>query len=131
MPEVPTTLPKELSGAQRIAQLLVDKGVVSNNQLRIALLEQQQKGERLERILARLGFVTNAVMREVVSGTLGYDSVDLENALIDSEALDLIPRDIAQRFHLIPLTCESTTGCALGECTVDPGGEARCFRYLF
>ncbi len=108
MSETLTTLPLELPGPQRIAQLLVGKGVVSEDQLRIALLEQQQNDEPLERILVRLGFAAEAVVRDVVSGALGHESVDLERALIDSEVVALIPRDIARRFHLIALTCETS-----------------------
>ena len=93
---------------KRVGEILVDKGVVSHDQVRIALIEQQQNGERLGSILVRLGFATEAVIRDVLSGALGHDSVALDRVLIDSEVVHLIPRNTARRFHLIALTYDAS-----------------------
>jgi hypothetical protein len=44
----------------RIGELLVRRGVVSEDQVRIALIEQKTSKERLGKILVRLGFATEA-----------------------------------------------------------------------
>ena len=61
----------------RIGELLVAKGVVSEDQVRVALTEQKRRPERLDRVLVRLGFATEGVIRDVLAGALGYESVDL------------------------------------------------------
>jgi len=49
---------------RRIGELLVSKGVVSEDQVRIALIEQKKNKDHLGRILIRLGFATEAVIRD-------------------------------------------------------------------
>ncbi len=92
---------------RRIGELLVAKGVVSEDQVRIALTEQKKKREHLGRILVRLGFATEAVIRDVLGGALGYDSVDLGKVVIDSEVVKLIPKEIARRYRLLALTYDA------------------------
>jgi type IV pilus assembly protein PilB len=91
--------------AARIGELLVAKGVVSEDQIRIALTEQHKnKNEHLGKILVRLGFATEAVIRDILGGALGYDSVDLSKVVIDSDVVKIIPKDIARRYRLLAIT---------------------------
>jgi type II secretory ATPase GspE/PulE/Tfp pilus assembly ATPase PilB-like protein len=89
---------------RRIGELLVGKGVVSEDQVRIALTEQRRTKEHLGRILVRLGFATEAVIRDVLGGALGYDSVDLSKVVVDSDVVQLIPKHVARRYHMVALT---------------------------
>ena len=90
----------------RIGELLVQKGVVSPDQVRIALTEQKKDKEHLGKILVRLGFATEAVILDVLGGALGQQSVDLSKVVVDSEAVRLIPKDVARRHRILPLTYE-------------------------
>ncbi|MCP5150830.1 MAG: Flp pilus assembly complex ATPase component TadA [Ectothiorhodospiraceae bacterium] len=96
--------------ARRIGELLVSKGVVSEDQVRIALTEQRRRKEHLGRILVRLGFATEAVIRDVLGGALGYDSVDLARVVVDGDVVKLIPKEIARRYHMLALTFQAETG---------------------
>jgi len=91
----------------RIGELLVQKGVVSEDQIRIALTEQKQNREYLGKILVRLGFATEAVILDVLGGALGQQQADLAKAVVDGEAVRLVPKDLARRYHLLPLTWEA------------------------
>jgi Type II secretion system (T2SS), protein E, N-terminal domain len=95
----------------RLGELLVDKGVVSPDQIRIALTEQKKRKEHLGKILVKLGFATEAIIRDVLGGTFGQESVDLSKIVVDSEAVKLIPKEMARRYHLLPLTYEITRHC--------------------
>ena len=90
-----------------IAEVLIAKGVVSADQVRIALTEQKHRHEPLGRILVRFGFATEGVIRDVLAGVLGYDSVDLSKVLIDGEVVRRVPRDIARRYRVLALTCDA------------------------
>ena len=90
--------------ARRIGELLVTKGVVSEDQVRIALTEQRHRKEHLGRILVTLGFATEAVIRDVLGGALGYDSVDLDKVVVDADVVKMIPQEVARRFHMLALT---------------------------
>jgi type II secretory ATPase GspE/PulE/Tfp pilus assembly ATPase PilB-like protein len=91
----------------RIGELLVQKGVVSPDQVRIALIEQKKNKDHLGKILVRLGFATEAIILDVLGGALGQQKADLAKVVVDSEAIKLIPKDLARRFHILPLTFES------------------------
>lgn len=91
----------------RIGELLVQKGVVSPDQVRIALTEQKRNRDHLGKILVRLGFATEAVILDVLGGALGQQKADLNKVVVDSEAIRMIPKDLARRFHILPLTFES------------------------
>ncbi len=89
---------------RRIGELLVSKGVVSEDQVRIALTEQKKSKEHLGKILVRLGFATEAVIRDVLGGALGYDTVDLSKVVVDADVVKLIPKDVARRYHMLAIT---------------------------
>jgi hypothetical protein len=91
---------------QQLGQILVGKGVVSEDQLRIALQEQGKTHQPLGRLLVRLGFLSEATIRDVLSENLGQESVDLTSVIIDPMALALIPKDVARRYQLLPMSVD-------------------------
>ncbi|MCP4043058.1 MAG: secretion system protein E, partial [Gammaproteobacteria bacterium] len=60
-----------------IGEILVDKGLVSQDQVNIALTEQKKTNQHLGKILVRLGFATEAVIRDLLGGVLGQVSIEL------------------------------------------------------
>ena len=88
---------------RQLGQVLIAKGILSEDQLRIALLEQMKSNQPVGKLLVSLGFVTEATLRDALSESLGKQSIDLSNAIIDPSALALVPRELAKRHHLLPL----------------------------
>ncbi|MFZ5523784.1 MAG: GspE/PulE family protein [Pseudomonadota bacterium] len=91
---------------QPFGKILVGKGVISDDQLRIALQEQSKTHQPLGRLLVGLGFLSEATIRDVLSENLGQESVDLATIIIDPAALALIPKDVARRYQLLPLSVD-------------------------
>ena len=54
-----------------LGQTLLTKGIVSQDQLNIALTEQKRFKAPLGKVLVQLGFVTEATIRDILSETLG------------------------------------------------------------
>jgi len=97
------------SQPRRIGELLVAKGVVSEDQVRIALTEQQRnRREHLGKILVRLGFATEAVIRDILGGALGYDSVDLSKVVVDSDIVKIVPKEVARRYQLLAIRFDAS-----------------------
>ena len=88
---------------RQLGQILIAKGILSEDQLRIALLEQMKSNQPVGKLLVSLGFVSEATLRDALSESLGKQSIDLSNAIIDPSALKLVPRDLAKRHLLLPL----------------------------
>lgn len=86
-----------------LGQTLIAAGLLSQDQLRIALQEQERHHEPLGRILVALGFLNEPGLRQVLSDALGKASVDLANVTIDPEALKWVPRELAIRRRVMPL----------------------------
>ena len=90
-----------------LGQVLIAQGVISEDQLRIALLEQGKSNLPIGRLLVTLGFVSEATLREALSQTLGKRSVDVSSAIVDPAALQLVPRELAKRLRLLPMSFDA------------------------
>ncbi|MDP1654376.1 MAG: GspE/PulE family protein [Rhodocyclaceae bacterium] len=88
---------------QPIGQVLIARGIISEDQLRIALLEQMKSKHPVGKLLVSLGFVSEATLRDALGESLGHKSIDLSRATVDPAAVLLIPRDVAKRHRLLPL----------------------------
>lgn len=91
-----------------IGQILVEKGIVSQDQVEIALTEQKKTKQHLGKILVSLGFATETVIRDVLSGVLGQESVDLSRVVLDSDAIHLIPQEVARRHNVLAVSFDRT-----------------------
>ncbi len=95
----------------RLGELLVQQGLITQDQLRIALTEQTtQKSVPLGRLLVRMGFVTESVIRDIMARTIGQESIDLNQVLVDAEALNLVPQEFARRQRLLPIAFNAEKG---------------------
>ncbi|VAW79253.1 Type II secretion system protein E [hydrothermal vent metagenome] len=88
----------------RIGDLLISKGIINADQLRIALTEKKTDPDPVGKILVKLGFVNESVLRDALGESLGQDSVDLSTIVPDPEVLKLIPKTVARRYTVFPLS---------------------------
>jgi type II secretory ATPase GspE/PulE/Tfp pilus assembly ATPase PilB-like protein len=95
--------------AHTLGELLIAKGVIGADQLRIALQAQHQHPQSLGHVLVDLGFVSEATLREVLSEKLGQESVDLATVLVEPAALECVPKALARRYQLLPLALDNAT----------------------
>jgi len=93
----------------RLGELMVQQGLISQDQLRIALIEQEQNDIPLGRQLVRLGFVSETMVRDLVAHTIGQESIDLTNVVADGDALKMVPEDFSRRYHVLPVAYEEST----------------------
>ncbi len=93
----------------RLSEILLEQRIITPDQLKIALTEQKKIEAPLDKILVQLGFVSEAVMRDLLSETLGQDSVDLSKIIVDHEVVLLVPKHLAYRYILAPISFERKT----------------------
>jgi type II secretory ATPase GspE/PulE/Tfp pilus assembly ATPase PilB-like protein len=94
---------------KRLGDQLIDKGLVSSDQVAIAITEQKKSGKPLGQTLVDLGFVTEAIMRDVLSESMGRDSIDLSHAVPDQDAISFIPKQLASRHTILPVAYDKET----------------------
>src|SRR5713226_8719649 len=80
-----------------------DMGTVQASPLASIPLGQTPLGKGL----VTLGFVTEATIRDILSETLGQVSIDLDNTIVDPAAIALVPKDMARRYHVLPVSYDS------------------------
>jgi general secretion pathway protein E/type IV pilus assembly protein PilB len=91
---------------RHIGQILISQGILTEDQLRIALLEQLKTHQPVGKLLVNLGFVSEATLRDALSEKLGLQSVDLTQIVVDSMALKLVPRDFSKRHTVFPVALD-------------------------
>jgi general secretion pathway protein E/type IV pilus assembly protein PilB len=99
-----------VAAKRHIGQILISQGILTEDQLRIALLEQMKSKLPVGKLLVNLGFVSEATLRDALSEKLGLQSVDLSQIIIDSQAMKLVPRDFALRHHIFPVALDRERG---------------------
>src|SRR5438309_6950193 len=98
--------PTNPQAKRHIGQILIDQGILTEDQLRIALLEQTKSHVPVGRLLVQLGFVSEATLRDALSEKLGLQAVDLGRIIVDPSALKLVPRDMARRYGIFPVALD-------------------------
>jgi type II secretory ATPase GspE/PulE/Tfp pilus assembly ATPase PilB-like protein len=91
----------------RLGELLVQQELITPDQLNIALAEQRATPVPLGRLLVRLGFVTDAAIRDTMGRTVGREVIDLAQVVADPEALKFAPQDFARRHRLLPIAFDA------------------------
>ncbi|MCX7829473.1 MAG: type II secretion system protein GspE, partial [Acidobacteria bacterium] len=103
--------------AEKIGELLLKSGLITEQQLQEALKLQKTNGGKLGFNLVKLGFVKEEDITSLLSEQYGVPAIHLEHFDIEEEILKLIPPDIAQKFLLIPI---ERTGATLTVAMADP-----------
>ncbi len=98
--------PTNPQAKRHIGQILIDQGILTEDQLRIALLEQMKSHLPVGRLLVQLGFVSEATLRDALSEKLGLQPVDLAHIIVDPAALKMVPRDMARRYRVFPVALD-------------------------
>ena len=98
--------PANPQAKRHIGQILIDQGILTEDQLRIALHEQTKQHIPVGRLLVQLGFVSEATLRDALSEKLGLQSVDLAHIIVDPTALKMLPRDMARRYRIFPVALD-------------------------
>ncbi len=88
---------------KKLGEMLIQAGLVTEEQVKDALKIQKETGKRLGKILVQQNLITEENMVSFLSEQLGIPCANLKDYLIDPEIINLVSEDIARRYILIPL----------------------------
>src|SRR6201986_3737305 len=88
----------------KLGEILVRENLLTPQQLREALEFQREHGGRLGFNLVKMGMVSDDMITAVLSRQYGVPSVNLELFDIDEPVIRLIPRDVADKYSVLPLS---------------------------
>ena len=100
-----------------IGTVLLDRELITRQQLDDAIQEQARSGERLDRVLMRMGVVDRSQILRAVGEQLRLDVVDLSDVVVRQDVLESLPAKLVFRHHCVPIARHEDT---LTVATSDP-----------
>lgn len=86
----------------RLGDVLVQNGVITEEDLQRGLERQKGSGRKLGETLVDEGIATEENIARALSNQFHYDMVDLSNVEIPQEILDLVPANVLKKHRAIP-----------------------------
>jgi type II secretory ATPase GspE/PulE/Tfp pilus assembly ATPase PilB-like protein len=86
-----------------LGEMLIENKLITAEQLDNALKLQQQQGGKLGEILIKQGLIKAEELAAVLSVGLNLPLIDLKRHMVQPNAIQLIPEDMARKHTLIPL----------------------------
>ena len=87
----------------KLGEILLEKGLIDEGQLRAALEHQKANSVMLGTSLVRLGFLNDGQVMAALSQQYGLAAVDLASLEVDSKAVKLITVDMALKHKVLPI----------------------------
>ncbi|PZP55439.1 MAG: type II secretion system protein E [Micavibrio aeruginosavorus] len=88
----------------RIGDRLVAQGVITPDQLNVALTEKRISGKMLGQVLVDLGFIDETMLSRFLADAAGFDVFDSKNTIFDGDALELIRKEDAAKLGVLPVS---------------------------
>lgn len=93
---------------KRIGDLLLEAGMISEEQLQNALREQKETSMRLGELLITRNYITEQQMIEVLEFQLGIPHVELYRQNIETKVINLIPQKLAEQHQVLPIQVDGS-----------------------
>jgi type IV pilus assembly protein PilB len=91
---------------RNLGQILVDRGLITPQQLLEADEEHQESGRSLGRVLVEKRFVTEKDLVAALATQIGMGFIDLEDAEVDGRAATMLSETIMRRHGVLPVGFE-------------------------
>src|SRR3972149_5761472 len=91
---------------KRIGDTLVEMGLITLDQLNVALHEKQKSGKLLGETLVGLGFIAEEVLTSFLAKTTGYQQFDPKKTMLDPEVLGMIGKKDALKYQILPVSID-------------------------
>jgi type IV pilus assembly protein PilB len=91
-----------------LADVLLEEGLITEEQLLQAQAEQDTKGRSLGRVLIEMGLVKETDLVSALARQVGLEFVDLNEHPIDPSAASLISDQVARRYRALPIAYEDS-----------------------
>ncbi|MCB1782991.1 MAG: Flp pilus assembly complex ATPase component TadA [Alphaproteobacteria bacterium] len=91
-------------GKGRMGERLVAKGLISEDQLHVALQEKRITGKMLGEVLVDLGFINEDTMTVFLAEMSGVGVFDPQGTIFDGSALELIDKATALKHKVLPIS---------------------------
>lgn len=88
---------------KHLGELLIERGILSQQQVDKALLVQKERGGLLGEILVDLGFAKEEDIAQALTAQYGFPYLPLSNYEINPEIINIVPGRVARQYMLVPI----------------------------
>jgi type IV pilus assembly protein PilB len=94
------------SASVDVTAKLLEKKVISEDQLAIALKEQERLhgNKTVGAILVSMGFVSEGALGEILNESSGIKKFDIRSAIIDARLVKKVPKEFSSQNKIIPIS---------------------------
>jgi len=86
-----------------LGQILAERGVITTDQLKEALVAQKRQGGLIGEIIVSLGFAKEEDISYCLSLQFGYPYLPLENYQVSEEVISIVPKNVCGHYCLLPI----------------------------
>lgn len=87
----------------RLGDRLIQMGLITQEQLNVALQEKKISGKMIGEALVDLGFIDEDQLTIALAESAGFEVFDPQSTIVDGTALELLDKKQAQQMHILPL----------------------------
>ena len=87
----------------RLGEILVDMGVVTAEDMDVAISESKKSGERIGQILLKMNLVGEEVLMKALGRQLAVPYVKIREVEIDPAVVQAVPAKLATHYQLMPI----------------------------
>src|SRR5436853_7663996 len=95
--------PTRIPGAAALGEVLLERGLITAGQLRMAIEHQRTTNRRIGQLLIDLGFTNADAVLGGLTIQLGVPSIRLHNYRVSAGAVQALPEKLARKHHAVPL----------------------------
>ncbi|MFZ1983252.1 MAG: ATPase, T2SS/T4P/T4SS family [Desulfatitalea sp.] len=92
-----------MKSKKRLGEMLVEAGLLNDDQLKQAVVEHKRNNMKLGQFLVREGIVSGGQIADLISRQLKIAKYHPDNFPIDMSMIDVLPADLAQKYQAVPV----------------------------
>jgi type IV pilus assembly protein PilB len=94
----------------RLGEILINQGMINSEQLKKALeIQKADNKKKIGEILVSQGSITQKQLLQALQHVYEAEYIELEDVILDPEIVSVIPKRIAVRYKIVPLSKENNT----------------------
>lgn len=89
--------------ALRLGDILVEKGLITHEELKLALDEHQKTGEMLGQVLVKMKFISEKDVLQVLAEQQGVPFLELKDLAIEDKVIKSVPAKFTWHYKVMPI----------------------------
>lgn len=94
---------KPVPQRKRLGEMLIEAGLITDEQLKQAIVGQKRSNVKLGQYLIQQGLVSNSQVTDLISKQLAIKKYRTDLYPLDVRLTDVVPLEMAQKYQIVPL----------------------------